>query len=220
MWRISGSEIGGGMTGNGRENGVAREPILRVHHILSASCANGPGLRFVVWVQGCSLGCRGCFNPATHAPAGGRSIAVFDLFAMIAAEQDRFEGITLTGGEPLDQRAPVLALLRRVREETRHSIILFTGYTWEEFQAMPEAGELAACLDLLIAGPYDASRPSIRGLCGSENQSVHFLTDRYSAEDIAEVPEAEVIVTPDGSVLRSGIRPVAWPDADAPHEGL
>jgi anaerobic ribonucleoside-triphosphate reductase activating protein len=155
------------------------------------------------------LRCSRCFNPATHPAEGGESIAVSDLLRAITVVRQPLEGITVTGGEPLEQRGPVLALLRGVRAETGHSIILFTGYTWEQFRAMPEAGPLASCLDLLIAGPYDALRPSKRGLRGSENQTVHFLTGRYSADDLQAVPEAEIIIAEDGTLLHSGIDPVA-----------
>ena len=55
--------------------------IARVHATAAASRANGPGRRFVVWFQGCTLGCAGCFNPATHVAAG----PVVDLAEVIAA---------------------------------------------------------------------------------------------------------------------------------------
>ena len=75
---------------------------------------------------------------------------------------------------------------------------------------MPDAGALLACMDVLIAGRYDASRPIRDGLQSSANQTVHLLTDRYTMGDLQAVPPAEVIITPEGEVLVSGVDPIKW----------
>ena len=102
---------------------------LSLHALVEASRANGPGRRAVLWTQGCSLGCAGCFNPQTHS-FSGEPVAVDKLFECLAAMADHLEGITVSGGEPLQQPRALLALLKRVRAETPLSIIVFTGYTW------------------------------------------------------------------------------------------
>ena len=84
--------------------------------------------------------------------------------------------------------------------------MLFTGYTWEEIQHMSDVEALLACVDVLIAGRYDASQRLARGLRGSLNQTVHLCTDRYTIGDMRSVP-AEVIITVDGHVITSGIEP-------------
>ena len=56
---------------------------VRVHAIEPRSRANGPGARFVVWMQGCTLGCPGCFNPTTHDAAGGREVEVAEVAAQL-----------------------------------------------------------------------------------------------------------------------------------------
>jgi anaerobic ribonucleoside-triphosphate reductase activating protein len=184
--------------------------VLRVHSFLPFSHANGPGVRAVVWVQGCSLGCRGCFNPATHSFAGGEPVHVEALFGRMAALGEAIEGITVSGGEPLQQPRPLLALLQRVRRETSLSVLLFTGYTWAEIQPMPDAAALLACVDVLIAGRYDASQRLARSLRGSANQTVHLLTDRYTMDDLQSVPSGEVIITAEGEVVVSGVDPIRW----------
>ncbi|NVM26586.1 MAG: radical SAM protein [Desulfobacterales bacterium] len=184
--------------------------VLRIHRFLLFSRANGPGVRAVIWVQGCSLGCPGCFNPETHPFVGGELVSVGDLFGRIVALGDAIEGITISGGEPLQQRRPLLALLRRVRRETPLSVLLFTGYTWEKVQRMPNAEALLACVDVLIAGRYDASQRLARDLRGSTNKTVHFLTDRYTMDDLQSVPPTEVIITAEGEVIVSGIDPVRY----------
>jgi anaerobic ribonucleoside-triphosphate reductase activating protein len=189
---------------------------LRIHAFEPYSRANGPGVRAVIWVQGCSLGCPGCFNPETHSPTGGERVPVEDLFRRVVAleNKDAIEGITVSGGEPLQQRRPLLALLRRVREETSLSTLMFTGYTWDEIQRMSDAGALLACVDVLIAGRYDASQRiaggSENGLRSSANQTVHLLTDRYTLDDLRAVPPAEIIITAQGDVVASGVDPVRW----------
>ena len=123
------------------------EQTLRVHDFLPASRANGPGLRAVIWVQGCSLDCPGCFNPETHSPTGGELVSIDALYRRIVAlkaptiegitisggervspearhrhdnspMKSSIEGITISGGEPLGQARPLLALLRRIKAET------------------------------------------------------------------------------------------------------
>ena len=183
---------------------------LRLHRFLPSSRANGPGSRAVLWVQGCSLACAGCYNPATHAHAGGEVVSVNDVFGRIAALSDSIEGVTISGGEPLQQLRPVLALLRRLRAETPLSVLMFSGYRWDEIRRMPRADELLACLDVLIAGRYDETRRVARDLRGSSNKTVHFLTPRYAPADLERVPSAEVIITAAGEVVMSGIDPVRW----------
>jgi anaerobic ribonucleoside-triphosphate reductase activating protein len=183
---------------------------LRIHAFEPFSRANGPGVRAVIWVQGCSLNCPGCFNPETHSSTGGELVSTDDLFQRIVALGDSIEGISVSGGEPLQQRRSLLALLRRVRRETLLSALLFTGYTWEEVRQMPEAGALLACVDVIIAGRYDLSQHLARDLRGSANQAVHLVTDRYAAGDLQAVPCAEAIITAEGEVVMSGIDPIRW----------
>ena len=193
-----------------REDDEMHDSVLRVHHFLPRSRANGPGVRAVLWVQGCSLACPECFNPDTHVVTGGERMPVAALLLRLVALSASIEGLTISGGEPLQQRRSLLALLRRVRQETPLSIVLFTGYTWEEVQCMPDAKELLSYVDVLIAGRYDASQRLARDLRGSANKTVHMLTDRYTLAEVQAVPPAEVIITEAGEVMVSGIDPVRW----------
>ncbi|MCP4538608.1 MAG: radical SAM protein [Chloroflexi bacterium] len=191
------------------------DEVLRIHHFLPFSHANGPGGRAVVWVQGCTLGCLGCFNPETHSLEGGEDVSIPDLFDRIVALGDTIEGITVSGGEPLQQRPSLLALLRRVRRETALSVLIFTGYTWEEIQQMPDVELLLKCIDVLIAGRYDAAQrfaPENKKqlLRSSTNQTTHTLTDRYTLVDLCSVPPAEIIITAEGKVAVSGVDPLRW----------
>lgn len=161
----------------------------------------------MLWIQGCSLGCRGCFNPESHDFTDGRLVPVEDIFEWIKAAGET-EGISISGGEPLQQPDAVLDLLQRVRQETGLSSLLFTGFTFEEVKKLPVAERLFECLDVLICGRYEEDLHIGKGLIGSRNKTVHFLSSRYGAEDLDSVPESEVFISDDGSVVVSGIDPV------------
>lgn len=182
---------------------------LKFHQFLPVSTANGPGKRAVVWVQGCTLGCPGCFNPQTH-PNQGDEIEVDDLFEQIHSLEDQIVGVTISGGEPLQQRRAVQALLERIHGETRLSVLVFSGYRWEEIQKMPRIDDLLKCVDVLLAGRYDDSQRVATGLLGSANKTIHFLSKRYTQADLDTIPEAEVVVTESGEILLSGIDPLRW----------
>ena len=176
--------------------------ILRVHATEPRSRANGPGSRFVVWVQGCTLGCPGCFNPATHA-AGGREIEV----AALVDEIRDVDGLTVSGGEPLQQAAAVAELLARARSRGL-STLVFSGYTVDEIRALPDGPAVLANLDVLVDGRYVAGERLGRGLRGSANQRIHVLTSRYTLADVEATPVAEIRIAPTGEVVLTGVNPL------------
>jgi anaerobic ribonucleoside-triphosphate reductase activating protein len=132
------------------------------------------------------------------------------LFQRIVALRNTIEGITISGGEPLQQCRALLSLLRRVRRGTRLSVLVFSGYAWDEVRRMSDANALLDCIDVLIAGRYDQTQRLARDLRGSANKTVHLLTDRYTMDDLHSTPTAEVIITAEGDVVVSGIEPVRW----------
>jgi anaerobic ribonucleoside-triphosphate reductase activating protein len=184
--------------------------VLNIHHWTPNSCANGPGKRAVVWVQGCSLGCPGCFNPETHPRHGGNVVQVDELLGKLIALEEQIEGLTISGGEPLQQIPALLALLQELRRETKLSVLVFTGFTWAEVKCMPRSAELLATIDVLIAGRFEASQRLAQGLIGSANKTLHFLTQRYAWKDLQRTPPAEVWIASDGEIELSGIDPLHW----------
>lgn len=183
---------------------------LRIHHFLPASCANGPGLRSVLWLQGCGLACPRCFNPETHSFKAGELVEVSTLIEWIEAGAEQIEGLTISGGEPLHQARALRQLLAGVRQRTGLSVVLFSGYSWDEIQRQPSSLLLLPYLDVLIAGRYIAAQRLASGLIGSANKSVHFLSPRYSSRDLQEIPQGEIIIGPAGDVVLSGIDPLKW----------
>ena len=178
---------------------------LRIHAYEPASRANGPGRRAVVWTQGCSLGCLGCFNPATHDPAGGKTVDTAELAQRILTRDPPVDGVTLSGGEPFEQLHAIHDLLRRL-DNADLSRLVFTGYTLEELQRLPGTEEVLRHVDVLIAGRYQKHRHVATGLLGSSNQKIHLLTDRHAIAELECVPTTEAVVHRDGSVTYSGIR--------------
>lgn len=151
-------------------------------------------------MQGCSLGCLGCFNPQTHDRE--KAGEVVEVMRRILAAGT--EGLTVSGGEPLQQAEAVVALLEAARAAGL-STLVFTGLAWEEVQRQPLAPRIFRCVDVLLAGRYVAERRVAHGLLGSANQTVHLLSPRHTLEEIAATPEAEAVILPDGRVVLSGI---------------
>ena len=174
--------------------------VARVHAIEPRSRANGPGARFVVWLQGCTLGCPGCFNPGTHA-GGGREVDVATL------ELGDVEGLSLSGGEPMQQPEAARALLDLARARGL-STVMFSGYTQDEIRALPGGPDVLARLDVLIDGRYVAGERLATGLRGSANQRIHLLTARYTLAEVEATPVAEIRIGRAGEVVLTGVDPL------------
>jgi len=169
--------------------------MLRIHAVLPQSSANGPGSRAVVWFQGCTIRCPGCCNPLAQSLEGGTEIYAEDLTAWVLAQ--KVDGLTLSGGEPLEQpHNDLCAFLRAVREAGL-SIVLFTGRD-------DVSEDVAQFLDAAIVGPYDGALPR-QGMRASSNQRLVLYTSRYTKEDFDAVPPVEVLIYPGGKVVRTGV---------------
>jgi anaerobic ribonucleoside-triphosphate reductase activating protein len=180
---------------------------LRLHGFERASRANGPGLRAVVWVQGCTLGCPGCFNPGTHDPSGGELQDTAELAATLLNLRERIQGVSISGGEPFQQPEPLLDLLTRL-DGSGLSRLVFSGYTLREIERQPLGPAIIAHLDVIIAGRYAPKRHKGRGMLGSSNQRICLLTARHSLAEFDRVPPAEIILHPNGNITFSGIAPL------------
>jgi anaerobic ribonucleoside-triphosphate reductase activating protein len=180
---------------------------LNLHAVLPRSRANGPGIRTAIWVQGCSLQCPGCFNPETHAHEPRLLVQVEPLVRELEHAGSAIEGITISGGEPLEQPHGLVNLLRRIRERTRLSVILFSGYTLPEIERMPHADPVLARVDVLVAGRFVGALRRSHGLRGSSNQTIHLLSDRYRLHEVEESPVGEISIDRQGAVSVTGIDP-------------
>lgn len=180
--------------------------LVRVHAVEPRSRANGPGARFVVWFQGCTLACPGCYNPGTHAATGGELVPVGDLLARLAVTSE-IEGVSLSGGEPMQQPDAALALVRGARA-LGLSTLMFSGYTLAELGERPQGPAVLAALDVLVDGRYQPGARVAAGLLGSANQVIHLLTDRYTRAEVLATPVAEIRIDRSGAAVVSGVNPL------------
>ena len=192
---------------------------MLLHAMMAASRANGPGLRAVVWFQGCALGCENCFNLSTHrfegkhVPPPEVAEAVFRSNAM-----EPIEGVTFSGGEPMQQAADLLELIEELRNRDRQlSFGLFTGYTERElasgryFCVLPQTIEerrelwnrIRQRLDFAVMGRYNQHRPASAPLCSSGNQRLRLLSGRYEMRDFAPL-QMEITITDGGLAQLTG----------------
>ena len=84
---------------------------MRISGIVKDSIVDGPGLRLVIFFQGCKHNCKGCHNPDTHDPQGGYEESIIKVLDMIK-EDPLIEGVTLSGGDPLEQPVSCYNLCR------------------------------------------------------------------------------------------------------------
>ena len=146
---------------------------MRYHNITKDDMLNGDGLRVVLWVAGCSHGCKDCQNPITWDPQGGLPFTEEEK-KEIFQELDKayISGITFSGGDPLHPAniREVTALAREIRQRyPEKAIWLYTGYLWKEIVDL----EIVNYLDVVVDGKFISAQKDITlPWRGSSNQKV------------------------------------------------
>lgn len=202
---------------------------MNVHATLPASRANGPGRRAVVWFQGCSgMNCPGCWNTRTHHHGIGRSVLPGVLADEIVQQSPDVEGLTVSGGEPMQQAISLMRLLVDIKNRRGDwSIGMFSGYSLAELEAgnyllhenVSHGGCLAQAsrdekrtiwnaikgyLDFAVMGRYDRTKPADPGrFVSSSNQSVELFTSRYTMADFGTL-KVGVSIKPGGLTTITG----------------
>lgn len=148
-----------------------REPAVRVL---------GPGIRYVLWVQGCERSCPGCIAKNAHDMKAGTPIPIDALALEIALSGAG--GLTVSGGEPFLQAEELAEMIRRIHARHPMGVIVYTGNLYEDLIKTPGAQGLLAQTDLLIDGPYIQEQDDGKSLRGSANQRVLPLTELYRGE--------------------------------------
>ena len=140
------------------------------------SIVNGPGLRAVVWTQGCFTHCMGCQNPETWSPEKGTVVDIKELKNELRQLKGQ-AGLTFCGGEPFVQPEACKAIADWAKEEMGWNIWSFSGFTYEEIKAHGgPAWEFLKSLDALIDGPFVLSQRDISlKFRGSKNQRLLHL---------------------------------------------
>jgi anaerobic ribonucleoside-triphosphate reductase activating protein len=149
---------------------------LRISGLADDSIVDGPGIRFVIFTQGCEMHCKGCHNPQTWDRKGGYDITFGELLKRIDANH-LLSGVTFSGGEPFLQAKKLSELAEIIKEQVGIGIISFSGYTYDYLHAnsTPENGfmELLYSIDYLIDGAFVEDEKSYDlNFKGSRNQRV------------------------------------------------
>lgn len=174
---------------------------MLIHAFVPVSRANGPGRRAVLWFQGCTLGCRSCWNQ-TALPFEGTPTDKDQIVERVLAlhRADLIEGLTFSGGEPMQQTLSMLGLIDKLHKAAGGSISfgMFTGYTLGELErgryfTFEECGDkttlwqaIRARLDFAVMGRYNADAPANLPLLTSRNQRLHLFSGRYRESDFGE----------------------------------
>ena len=155
------------------------------------SKVNGPGNRFVLWTQGCSKGCSECFNPETWSTNIYKEYSPRQIFEVI--KNFEVDGVTISGGDPLEQEVELLEFLFLLKEiKLPNGIILFTGFSRNEIRENPIREKCLEYIDVLIDGRYIDEKRISSNLAGSSNQEFYFLTDKISRDNILIDQEVEI----------------------------
>ena len=148
---------------------------LRLFGTANDSIVDGPGIRYAVFVQGCTHNCKGCHNPGSHSLDGGYEKEVEEIFAEIS-KNPLLDGVTFSGGEPFLQAKALYELAKLVKEKNLN-IYVYSGFTFEQLVAgaNEENGwrELLEIADFLIDGKFEEDKKHYTLLFkGSENQRI------------------------------------------------
>jgi anaerobic ribonucleoside-triphosphate reductase activating protein len=180
------------------------EPGLSVNRIAAPITSLGPGRRAGLWVQGCTLGCKGCASTDTWAREAGEHHPVGEVARAIGTllEEHDLSGLTISGGEPFQQTealAGLLSILRAERMLDGRDVLIFTGYAQTRAQHLGPA--LWEHADAVVAGPYRADLPGDRWLRASSNQKLLLLTPLAHERYTPSADHTRIQVTASGDDL-------------------
>ena len=153
---------------------------MYIDRILAPIETLGPGKRLVIWTRGCTKHCKKCANPELWSTEGARDYPVDLIFNIVkkVCLKEQIEGITISGGDPLEQKKECLLLLQKLRPLCG-DIIVYTGYTYAQLEKTWRTDELEILrrnVSVLIDGPYiDALNDDKVMLRGSTNQKLIFF---------------------------------------------
>ncbi len=146
---------------------------LRLAGIIDESVVDGPGLRFVLFSQGCNHHCNGCHNPQTFSLDGGFKMDTEQIIEKIK-KNPLLQGVTFSGGEPFLQAKGFAELAQKIHD-LGLNVLSYTGYVFEDLLAehRPDWTNLLQNIDIIIDGPFILEQKSLLlKFKGSENQRI------------------------------------------------
>lgn len=145
--------------------------LYRLYH---RSVVDGPGVRSVVQVAGCSIRCSGCYVPETHDRLNGKRVSISSIVSEILREKNAIDGVTILGGEPFDQPQAVAELVASLKFHGIN-ITVYSGYTIDALiqRNIPSIHYILTHIDLILDGPFRISERAGAGeYRGSKNQNM------------------------------------------------
>ncbi|MFY9278548.1 MAG: anaerobic ribonucleoside-triphosphate reductase activating protein [Caldicoprobacterales bacterium] len=167
------------------------DTTIRIAGIIKESIVDGPGIRLVVFAQGCPHRCRGCHNPQTHPFEGGKIVTIEEILEMVK-KNPLLDGVTFSGGEPFSQ-AQAFAVLGHRLKEIGMNIMTYTGYTYEylleESRNNKGFKDLLDVSDILVDGEFDIEQKNLLlPFRCSENQRVIDMNKTREQQKIVLLP--------------------------------
>lgn len=144
---------------------------IRVSDVTYDDLSNGPGLRTVVWAQGCLHNCKGCHNPETHNLSGGLCLDSNVITSLILKRPGQ-SGVTFSGGDPMEQSEICAEMARKLRMNGKN-IWAYSGYLFEDIIEDESKLSFLREIDVLVDGKYNIHNKDITlPFRGSSNQRV------------------------------------------------
>ncbi len=170
----------------------------------------GPGLRSVLWVQGCLKRCRGCNTPEM-SDVISKNLQTPEQLAERLLSVPGIEGLTLSGGEPMLQAAGLARMVIHARTlDPALNVICYSGFTLQQLtraKHQPGVADLLAEIDVLIDGEYEIAAHEQNGLCGSSNQNVYYLSERLKGVALDAQPRWTEVRVLEGELALVGSTP-------------
>lgn len=163
---------------------------------------NGPGERYMIHLQGCNLGCKNCFNPESWSFKIKNLVCVENLARDIL--QAKPDGLTISGGEPFLQAPSLHHFIKYLYKDGKpfpKGIIIYSGFTEEELQNIPEYHEIINLVDVIISGRYDETLRVYETMLSSSNQKYIWGKQNNILEEELNNQDFEVIIEEDGIKL-------------------
>lgn len=167
---------------------MSDDMTIRIADIVQDSIVDGRGIRMTIFTQGCPHHCRGCHNPHTHDPSGGREATVSEIIDQMRSNP-LLDGITFSGGEPFEQREAVEYIAHEAHR-LGLDVWCYTGWTWEEIMLDPVKRRMLAYIDVLVDGRFILAQRSLElRWRGSKNQRVIDVPESLFNDKIIEMEE-------------------------------
>lgn len=160
--------------------------MFRLAGEIKHSLVNGPGIRYVVFFQGCPHHCEGCQNPETHDISGGIEANTDDVMERILKAKF-LDGVTLSGGDPLMQ-PEACGLIAKASHEMGLSVWVYTGWRMEDVLGNTHKRDALRYVDILVDGKFISALQGEGTLFrGSSNQRFIDVQKSLSTNQVFEV---------------------------------